>query len=93
MWLSPLFAAYDQCHVYVGPCEVPISLSLTLGSNQVGGDLEVGSSVTLRVLDVNKANGIVELTAKEDICESRGKKLKAEGKIRSKAAPLPAVRE
>ena len=33
----------------------------------MGGDLEVGHEVTLRVLDVNKASGIVELTAKEDL--------------------------
>lgn len=29
--------------------------------------MEVGHEVTLRVLDVNKANGIVELTAKDDL--------------------------
>lgn len=47
--------------------------------------------VSVRVMDVNKANGIVELTAKEDLCGKSMQKLKAGKKKSSKTASVPAV--
>ena len=60
------------------------------GATQVGGDIEVGHEVTLRVLDVNKANGIVELTAKEDLLlgTPQAKQAKKEDKKKKKDKKL-----
>ncbi len=55
--------------------------------------MEIGHEVTLRVLDVNKANGIVELTAKEELllASQQEKKSKKGEKAKKKKGKAPAL--
>lgn len=57
--------------------------------------MEVGHEVTLRVLDVNKASGIVELTAKEDLLlatqQAKQSKQGDKKKKKDKKSALPQV--
>lgn len=61
---------------------------------QTGGSLEVGDTVTLRILDVNKSNGIIELTAKEDLLDYSQSQKQGKGeakKSKEAAVALPKV--